>query len=516
MKHTALWYFLFTPICLVGSFAANAQVIIPDQSNLTIQGAIEEPVIQLQAPAPSNDGGSTPSIGNQTLSPAVQGQSIVKEPLLKKPDQTLQIVKPIAKEPAPNTLKPTGEIAGADKGGLQNEPGLKDIESLSAVAKLKLASRSNSLLGNGDAGKLGSFGSLPGLPGGETNASGFGKSAMPGTKSGGLPGLSGMPSLSGAAGNAGGAGGAPKLPGLGGLGTKTGSSLLAGSGLLPKGSALPGKPGPATLPGAAGGGFGGKTPGMKLPGNMSPGAPSDVFGAKSRTITSAPGMEQGIQSSSISGLAGGSSAIMAGGKTEKPKNTNNTKPKNKTDNNPPIIKSKDNNKPPLPGDAKSKTKTKQKEKKRTKFSKEELPMAKSLMVRLEKKMAKNKASEKEVKLYHKLDRLVKASEKKKKPGKGVWESGKCNPNDPNCDMTTEEEKIVMVKEAVRKAAGRGEGQGDDMKPVGEDDGNDGSHSITLGSSVISRPASSSQSANSGGGRLVTDLEKTGNPGAETE
>jgi hypothetical protein len=497
MKHTPVWLILFPPIYLLGSFAAHSQVILQDQSNPTILGTSQEPVIQLEAPAQNTNGGSTPSINTQTLSPTVREQVIVKEPLLKQPDQTVQDVRPSTTKPASNTLKPAGEISAAGKGQLQNEPGLKDLGSLSAASRLKTLSGSTSLLDNGGSGQLGGFGNTTGLPGGETDPSGFGKSAKPGTRSSSLPGLAGMPSLPGAAGSA---GAAPKLPGLGGLGKSSSASLLPGGGLPTKGSALPGN---------SGAGFGVKTPKKKIPGNMSLGDPSNVFGSKSRTVTSAPGLGQGTQSASISDLSGGSSTIMAGGGTNKdPK----TKTKTKTKTKPT------SSKPPLPDfNKKPKPNTKPKPKKKTKFTKKELPVVKGIMRRIEKKMAKNQATDKEVKLYLKLSSMVAASEpKKKKPGKGVFESSKCNPNDPNCDMSTEEDKIALVKDAMKKGGGRAPGQGDDMKPVNEDDNNDGSTNIVLGSSVISRPDPNSQAAKSGGGRIVTDLEKTGNPGAETE
>ena len=56
-----------------------------------------------------------------------------------------------------------------------------------------------------------------------------------------------------------------------------------------------------------------------------------------------------------------------------------------------------------------------------------------------------------------------------------------------------------------------------MKPAQDDNSNGGgTQGKVLGSSVISQPAPDSQKGKSGGGRIITDLEKTGNPGSSTQ
>ena len=128
------------------------------------------------------------------------------------------------------------------------------------------------------------------------------------------------------------------------------------------------------------------------------------------------------------------------------------------------------------------------------------------------------ATYRETLLYFKLDQALKGFKVSKKKKGSIWVDPKtgeqrCHPNDPNCDTRSEAELMAEIKAMIDR--GGIPGEGDDMKPV-QGDGTTGRGGKVLGSELVSQPAQDSQAQPSGGGRIVTDLEKEGNPGAGTD
>ncbi|HEC11863.1 MAG TPA: hypothetical protein ENI80_01180 [Acidiferrobacteraceae bacterium] len=443
-------------ICLglwASTVVGQAQVLNTDDSPQVL-GAENANPPTLQLPSNPPVGGGNTDTGNAQGATILQGPSVTSTVNLAPPTPTLAPEK--AQAPQGKSIK-KGAVR-PDTKKLESEPGLRGGMPGVGGQDLNAMRKGGSLLNGGIPGGLPGASGSPGNLGGKVGGSS-------------LPGLTGRPSPPGV----------PKtlsvMPGLPGLGkTKTISSS--------KGSQLPGLPGTGQtggLPGAQGGAAG-------IPKGAAP-DPSSPFGSRVRGITGTPGLGGGQGSSpSVAGI-GGNSEIMADGKKDKKKNKKNKKNKGKSKG--------------------------RKKRKVIKFGTKDKAALDRLIVKYEKKVLNNTATEKDVRVYLTLLDMKKGFSAKKKPKKGsIWSPVKqnCNPNDPSCKFDSRSDEEILAE--IRQMIDRGgiPGEGDTMKPV-QDDGTTGRGGKVLGSSVISRPTKDSLDGKSGGGRIVTDLEKTGNPGA---
>lgn len=453
----------------------QAQVLnTADQPQVMGAEGSNSPTLQLPSNPPS---GSSAEMGNSQGGSTIQG--IESPAVIKLNPQTPVLVPNKTQGPQAVSKSIKKDAIKLNAKRLEVEPGLKAGVPKVGAKNLNSIRSPGSLLGNG-LGKSSGFPGSPGMP----NTFGRPGTKTPGSTAGrsSLPGLTGMPTLPG------GSKVPSATPGLPGLGkTKTTKS---------SGNQLPGLPGAGKSKGFSGSNGGGSSiPKSALP------DPSNPFGSRARGVAGAPDGGSGGQGGIPSELVT-DSMIMQGKLPPLPLKSL-----------PPLS--------PLKGSGGNRTgKTKGKW---YVFSSKRPPSGQGYRVQAAHKDCPEESTTCNItvrysngkKVWWRQYKLKKKEEKKAKKKKPKKPKYACNPQDPACDTRSEKEKMAEVK---KKLGGKGApGQGDDMKPVRDDGSNDGTGgTVRDDSGLISRPSKDSQTQKFGGGRIVTDLEKTGNPGVNTD